>query len=214
MASNPACRGTVNEWVARFSKWILSPTPKAMLNCKIYFDMRFIDGAGDLYSALSQGLANISKNELFYAAMATDINTNSVPIGIFQQFKLETDKSKHKYLDLKKRGVAIINDVVRLYSLKAGVARANTLERLEALAKHQLLAKEDVENLKDCWRFLTQLRLKTQINREGLPGKKGAPGRPGAQGKRGPPGCFITFDKDELASELTIKAQKNTNWIL
>ncbi|MEI5640604.1 MULTISPECIES: DUF294 nucleotidyltransferase-like domain-containing protein [unclassified Pseudoalteromonas] len=170
MASNPACRGTVNEWVARFSKWILSPTPKAMLNCKIYFDMRFIDGAGDLYSALSQGLANISKNELFYAAMATDINTNSVPIGIFQQFKLETDKSKHKYLDLKKRGVAIINDVVRLYSLKAVVARANTLERLEALAKHQLLAKEDVENLKDCWRFLTQLRLKTQINREGLPG--------------------------------------------
>ncbi|USD28045.1 CBS domain-containing protein [Pseudoalteromonas sp. SCSIO 43201] len=170
MASNSECRGTVAQWSERFSRWILSPTPKAMLNCKIYFDMRFIDGASDLYAALSQSLANISKNELFYAAMATDINANSVPIGIFQQFKLEKDKGKHKYLDLKKRGVAIINDVVRLYALKAGVARANTLERLEALNKGALLAKSDINNLKDCWRFLTQLRLKTQINREGLPG--------------------------------------------
>lgn len=170
MASNADCRGTVAQWTAKFSKWILSPTPKAMLNCKIYFDMRFIDGASDLYATLRQSLDQISRNELFYAAMATDINANSVPIGIFQQFKLEKDKSKHKYLDLKKRGVAIINDVVRLYALKVGVARANTLERLEALTKSPLLAKSDIDNLKDCWRFLTQLRLKTQINREGLPG--------------------------------------------
>ncbi|KJY86205.1 CBS domain-containing protein [Pseudoalteromonas piscicida] len=170
MASNIDCRGTVAQWTAKFSNWILSPTPKAMLNCKIYFDMRFIDGASDLYATLRQSLDQISRNELFYAAMATDINANSVPIGIFQQFKLEKDKSKHKYLDLKKRGVAIINDVVRLYALKVGVARANTLERLEALTKSPLLAKSDIDNLKDCWRFLTQLRLKTQINREGLPG--------------------------------------------
>ena len=32
-----------------------------------------------------------------------------------------------------------------------------------------VLNKQDVYNLKDCWRFLTQLRLRTQINEEGLP---------------------------------------------
>ncbi|WP_440054013.1 DUF294 nucleotidyltransferase-like domain-containing protein [Pseudoalteromonas sp. T1lg65] len=169
MASNPECQATVTQWTEKFSAWITSPTPKAMLNCKIYFDMRFIDGAGDLYAALSHALAGISKNELFYAAMASDINTNSVPIGLFQQFKLEGEDSKHKYLNLKKRGVAIINDVVRLYALRAGVEKANTLERLDTLAGGQLLVKEDLDNLTDCWRYLTQLRLKTQINHEGLP---------------------------------------------
>tara|TARA_Y100001956_G_scaffold32137_2_gene31528 strand:- start:572 stop:1042 length:471 start_codon:yes stop_codon:yes gene_type:complete len=115
-------------------------------------------------------LERFSKNELFFAAMATDINANSVPIGLFQQFKLEKSESKYKYLDLKKRGVVIINDIARLYALKAGVRRANTLERLDALTKFNLISDKDIYNLKDCWRYLTQLRLKTQLNKEGLPG--------------------------------------------
>ena len=85
-------------------------------------------------------------------------------------FKLEKSDSKHKYLDLKKRGVVIINDIARLYALKAGVRRANTLERLDALTKFNLISAKDIYKLKDCWRYLTQLRLKTQLNKEGLPG--------------------------------------------
>ena len=170
MASNPECCGTLNEWSERFFKWIKSPTPRAMLNCKIFFDLRFIDGSNELYSDLCASLERISKNELFFAAMATDINANSVPIGLFQQFKLEKNNSKHKYLDLKKRGVVIINDIARLYALKVGVRRANTLERLDALTKFNLISAKDIYNLKDCWRYLTQLRLKTQLNKEGLPG--------------------------------------------
>ncbi|MFC3034190.1 DUF294 nucleotidyltransferase-like domain-containing protein [Pseudoalteromonas fenneropenaei] len=170
MASNADCRATLGDWVARFNRWITAPTPEAMLNCKIYFDLRFIEGSSHLYTRLVQGLTQISRNDLFYAAMATDISNNSVPIGLFNQFKLEKDKAQHKYLDLKKRGVVIINDIARLYALKAGIRRANTMERLEALAKFNLISKKDLFDLKDCWRFLTQLRLRPQINQEGLPG--------------------------------------------
>ncbi|TMP15623.1 putative nucleotidyltransferase substrate binding domain-containing protein, partial [Pseudoalteromonas ruthenica] len=69
----------------------------------------------------------------------------------------------------KRRGVVIINDLVRLYALKAGVLKANTLERLDALLQFSVLSKRDIFDLKDCWRYLTQLRLKTQIDRDGLP---------------------------------------------
>ncbi|TMP36722.1 DUF294 nucleotidyltransferase-like domain-containing protein [Pseudoalteromonas rubra] len=169
MASNPACRGTLSEWCDRFTSWIHAPTPHAMLNCKIYFDLRFITGSDVLFGQFLHHLNEIPKNELFYAAMAADINVNTVPIGLFQQFKLQQDKHKHKYLDLKKRGVVIINDVVRLYALQAGIRKANTLQRLRALKSHQVLSGEDIANLQDCWRFLTQLRLRTQIDREGLP---------------------------------------------
>ena len=169
MASNAQCRMGISEWCERFYKWITSPTPEAMLNCKIYFDLRFIEGSTSLYTRFYEQLKRISKNDLFYAAMASDIKNTHVPIGLFNQFKLEKDAKQHKYLDLKKRGVVIINDIVRLYSLKAGIQRANTQERLDALLKYSLLNKDDVYNLKDCWRFLTQLRLRTQINEEGLP---------------------------------------------
>ncbi|KAF7788196.1 CBS domain-containing protein [Pseudoalteromonas rubra] len=169
MASNPQCRGTLSEWCERFMSWIDAPTPHAMLNCKIYFDLRFITGSDVLFGQFQHHLSEIPKNELFYAAMAADINVNTVPIGLFQQFKLQQDKHKHKYLDLKKRGVVIINDVVRLYALQAGIRKANTLQRLQALKGHRVLSAEDIANLQDCWRFLTQLRLRTQIDQEGLP---------------------------------------------
>jgi len=169
MASSDACRMSVSDWGAKFLKWITSPTPQAMLNCKIFFDLRFIEGSTTLYSQFCEELTHISRNDLFYAAMASDVNANSAPIGLFNNFKTEKTEQHHKYIDLKKRGVVIINDLARLYALKVGIRRANTQERLDALLKYSLLSKEDIYNLKDCWRFLTQLRLRTQINEEGLP---------------------------------------------
>ncbi|NOU51641.1 CBS domain-containing protein [Pseudoalteromonas sp. JBTF-M23] len=169
MASNEACRGTAEQWLARFENWIYAPTPKAMLNCKIYFDLRFIEGSSALYGEFTSKLAKLKKDDLFFAAMATDINTNSVPLGLFQQLKLEKDQQHHKFLDLKRRGVVIINDLVRLYALKAQIYKANTLERLEALLSCDLLSKNDVYDLKDCWRYLTQLRLNHQLEHDHLP---------------------------------------------
>jgi len=173
MASAPQCRQSIDSWVARFSHWIKSPSPKALLNCKIFFDIRFVDGSTELFDCFMNKLESITKDQLFFASMATDINNNSVPIGLFNQFKLEKtkekSKDKHKYLDLKKRGVVIINDIVRLYSLNHAIRASNTLERLNALAKISHINKTDIYDLKDCWRYLTQLRLRTQINQEGLP---------------------------------------------
>ena len=101
MASNAQCRMGISEWCERFYKWITSPTPEAMLNCKIYFDLRFIEGSMSLYTRFYEQLKRISKNDLFYAAMASDIKNTHVPIGLFNQFKLEKDAKQHKYLDLK-----------------------------------------------------------------------------------------------------------------
>ncbi|MBQ4813625.1 CBS domain-containing protein [Pseudoalteromonas luteoviolacea] len=169
MASNEHCRGTVDEWTARFHNWMTAPTPQAMLNCKIFFDRRYICGDQSLYQDLNVQLGEIGQQELFFAAMATDISTNSVPIGLFQQFKLQRSKDKSKYLDLKTRGVAIINDLVRIYALKCGISKANTQARLKALKDHTQLSKRDIYNLQDCWRFLTQLRLRSQIEQHQLP---------------------------------------------
>ncbi len=169
MASSEQCRMSISDWCEKFARWISSPTPEAMLNCKIFFDLRFIEGSTTLYSQFCQRLIHISRDELFYAAMANDLSSNSVPIGLFNNFKTERTAKDDRYIDLKKRGVVIINDIVRLYALSAGIRRANTQERLDALLKHSLLSNEDVYNLNDCWRFLTQLRLCTQINQEGLP---------------------------------------------
>lgn len=169
MASNAQCRGTISHWLTRFSTWINSPTPEAMLNCKIFFDIRFIEGSSDLFSLFINKLNEVEKHQLFFRALAAELNLNSVPIGLFNQFKLQSDEKEQKYLDLKKRGIVIINDIVRLYALQHNIQGANTLERLEALKKQPDINSKDMENLKDCWRYLTQLRLNSQLQHAGLP---------------------------------------------
>lgn len=169
MASSGHCRMAVSGWLSQFAHWIESPSPKAMLNCKIFFDIRFVHGDEMLYQTFMTGLKNITKNQIFYASMATDINTNSVPIGLFNQFKLESNQTKHKFLDLKKRGLVIINDIVRLYALHYGLIQANTIERLNALRKLPEINQNDIYDLKDCWRFLSQLRLNVQLHQAQIP---------------------------------------------
>ena len=169
MASHDSCRMGLSGWLYQFSSWIKSPSPQAILNCKIFFDIRFVEGSESLFDSFSKGILTTTKNQIFFASMATDINANSVPIGLFNQFKLEKNQQKHTYLDLKKRGVAIINDIVRLYALHHNINAANTLERLSALSKKQDVNKSDIYDLKDCWRYLTQLRLNVQLQQKGLP---------------------------------------------
>ncbi|WP_462157514.1 DUF294 nucleotidyltransferase-like domain-containing protein [Pseudoalteromonas sp. GB56] len=169
MASNEQCRLSLQGWLAKFSKWLATPTPEAMLNCKIFFDLRFITGSSDLFADFSEALSALKPDQLFYRALASELNLNSVPIGLFNQLKTEADEQHHKFIDLKRRGIVIINDIVRLYALQANIRYASTLERLDALTKTQFLSKKDIFDLKDCWRYLTQLRLHAQLDSEQLP---------------------------------------------
>lgn len=169
MASNPQCRLSISAWLDKFARWLGSPTPEAMLNCKIFFDIRFITGSSDLFAAFTTSLGKQNRDQLFYRALASELNQNSVPIGLFHQLKTQTDAQHHKFIDLKKRGIVIINDIVRLYALQEGIRSANTLERLDALIKTRQLSKKDIFDLKDCWRYLTQLRLKAQLDKEPVP---------------------------------------------
>ncbi|MEM0516422.1 DUF294 nucleotidyltransferase-like domain-containing protein [Pseudoalteromonas sp. YIC-827] len=169
MASNAACRLSLGGWLDKFDRWLSSPTPEAMLNCKIFFDIRFISGSSDLFATFSEALSALKPDQFFYRALASELNLNSVPIGLFNQLKTEADAERHKYIDLKHRGIVIINDIVRLYALQANIRHASTLERLDALSKTQWLSKKDIFDLKDCWRYLTQLRLRAQLDNEPLP---------------------------------------------
>ncbi|MFY8273018.1 DUF294 nucleotidyltransferase-like domain-containing protein [Pseudoalteromonas sp. SSDWG2] len=169
MASNSECRLSVKGWLDRFAKWLATPTPEAMLNCKIFFDLRFISGSSGLFADFSKALSALKPDQLFYRALASELNLNSVPIGLFNQLKTQKDEQHHRYIDLKRRGIVIINDIVRLYALQGNIRYASTLERLDALTKTQLLSKKDIFDLKDCWRYLTQLRLHAQLSGESLP---------------------------------------------
>ncbi|EKE82095.1 DUF294 nucleotidyltransferase-like domain-containing protein [Idiomarina xiamenensis] len=162
MASNADCRGTLSEWLQRFDGWSDSPTPKALMYCQIFFDSRMVVGNKRLYAQYREGVAKIGKREVFLANLALLVNRIAVPLGLFNRLRTQSDKGADT-IDIKRYGIALINDIVRLYALQEGLLDAATPRRLAQLKGRSVLSDSDNQSLQEAWQFLTQLRLNHQL---------------------------------------------------
>ena len=84
------------------------------------------------------------------------------PLGIFRRFVLDRDGEQRDALDLKKRGVLPVTEIVRLHALAREIREVNTDERLKALAANKYMTIVDSRNLVDALHFIQQQRIKHQ----------------------------------------------------
>jgi CBS domain-containing protein len=173
MAQNPAWRMSLENWQQKFSGWVNTPEPKALMHASIFFDMRCVFGPESLFTALqNQVLATTCDNDIFLAALAGNALSESPPLGFFRQFVLERDGSEEKGIDLKHRGSVLINDIARVYALSAGINEVNTAKRIRVLIAQGILTRKDGLNLADALEFIAHMRLANQgrqyENREAL----------------------------------------------
>lgn len=163
MASNPELRLSLKGWSNRFAKWLNTPDPQALLSSSIFFDMRLIYGSKALFNVLQQDvLARCKNNELFLYHLAKNATERQPPLGFFKHFLLELDGRQRKGLDLKKRGISLITDLVRVYALSAGIHAVNTRERLTLLQQQGVLTQRQQQNLQGAFDVLAHLRWQLQ----------------------------------------------------
>lgn len=163
MAQTDKWRVDLKTWQGYFNQWVDTPSAQALLNSSIFFDMRLLAGDQILFKQLQAGVIKSTKNnQIFIASMAAVAVANTAPLGFFGKFVLERDGEENKVLDLKHRGVALINDIVRVYALHEGLEQANTQQRLSQLLGRKILSPSDVKNLKDALEFIADMRLKNQ----------------------------------------------------
>lgn len=162
MAVNAQWCMTPLEWRNHYQQWLAVGQGEALLLSMYAADSRFIIGNKHLYRQHRQELAQDAKNPLYLSAMARYINTLSVPLGLFYRLRSNID-DQGQYLDIKQHGIAILNHIIRLYSLAEGITVASIPERLTSLQGSALLSTDDIENLYEAWYFLTDLRLNTQF---------------------------------------------------
>tara|TARA_R110001583_G_scaffold60895_1_gene180523 strand:+ start:4036 stop:5880 length:1845 start_codon:yes stop_codon:yes gene_type:complete len=163
MAQNPKWQLTLQQWQQQFSSWIKTPKPSALLNATIFFDMRGIFGDMTLFNKLQSTVLNSTKgNDIFIAALSDNALQSTPPLGFFRSFVIERDGSEEKGIDLKHKGNALINDIVRVYALAAGLEEVNTSKRLEVLMANSQIDKDIAMNLLDAWEFIAHRRLTNQ----------------------------------------------------
>jgi CBS domain-containing protein len=142
MAGNPECCLSVDEWRNRFSRWIDSGSPQALLHGSIFFDLRPLTGEAALAQQLRQWLLEAApRNRRFLHQMAVNALQNRPALGFLQRFSTDTTG----YIDLKRNAAAPFIDAARILSLEAAVDEVRTDARLRASGQALGIPGNEVE---------------------------------------------------------------------
>ncbi len=162
MARNPECCLALDEWQRRFAAWIREPTPQALLNANIYFDLRPLAGAAALAERLRDHVLGLTTdNRLFLRMLTANALQAEPPLGVIRSFR--TDEGPHAgTIDLKSHGTRIFVDAARAFALGLGIPETNTVQRLRLASRRLNLEERDAAALVDAFEYLQMLRLRVQ----------------------------------------------------
>lgn len=159
MAGNPQWCLSLAEWRDRFSRWIDSGSPEALLHGAIFFDLRPLAGELALGQDLRNWLAeNAPRNPRFLHQMAVNALANRPPLSWLGGFRAGPDGR----LDLKLNGATPYVDAARIFSLAYGIDECNTERRLRAAAPALKLPATELEAWIAAFHHIQGLRLKRQ----------------------------------------------------
>lgn len=171
MAGNPEWCLSLAEWQSKFSSWMRSPEPKALLNSTIFFDFRALWGNAELADDLRNALnLEAHGNQRFLRAMAANALESGPPLGMFRNIVTSGSGRQANTVDLKAQGSRPFVDAARIYALAAGLSQTNTPERLRASGARLNIPPTEVEAMVDAFHFVLLLRLRHQHLASGDPG--------------------------------------------
>lgn len=168
MAGNPECCLSLEEWQARFARWIDQGTPGHLLKATIFFDFRPLWGDESRAEELRQWLTEkVRPNTRFQRQMAANALRNRPPLGLLGDFKVSRGKGARPHtLDLKLHGVTPFVDGARILALAHGVAETNTAARLRGAVEKEVLPSADAEAWIRAYQYIQLLRMRNHQRQE------------------------------------------------
>ena len=172
MATNPKWRQPLATWRGHVAQWVNTPTPEAVLEASVFFDLRHQYGDPALTAELAETQRRTAQGgPIFLAHLAAHAASHHPPLGFFRELVVDRSGEHRDTLDVKRGGINTIVEIARLHGLACGSEETSTLARLEdAVADHRL-SPALAADLRDAWEFLAHLRLRHQAEqvRSGQP---------------------------------------------
>nr|WP_163500683.1 DUF294 nucleotidyltransferase-like domain-containing protein [Halomonas socia] len=163
MATNRQWRQPLAVWKGYFSDWIDNPNPEHLLHSSIFFDLDSVHGEEAFVEQLQDLVARKApESPLFLAAMARNALGRTPPLGFFRTFVMEKDGKQNNTINIKRRGTAPMVDLIRAHALACGSRAQNSFERLDDIAKTQLLPAGTGDKIRYAFEFLSMVRIRHQ----------------------------------------------------
>ncbi len=160
MARERTWRRTGREWRDRVDRWIANPEPDNVLNVDIFYDMAPVHGDERLAQRLEKhAWRAASRSPLFAQAMGRNAAQRRVPVGMFGNFRTDSDGR----VDLKGGGLLPIVSAARAMALRHGIRARSTRKRLEQAFDAAGASPTDLERLLEAHETLLHRILRQQI---------------------------------------------------
>jgi CBS domain-containing protein len=172
MATNPRWRQPLATWRRHVAHWVEAPTPEAVFEASVFFDLRHQYGDPALTAELAATQRRAAHGApIFLAHLAAHAASHHPPLGFFRELVVDRSGEHRDTLDVKRGGINIVVEIARLHALASGSEETSTRARLEDAVTAQRLSPALGADLRDAWEFLAHLRLRHQAEqvRSGRP---------------------------------------------
>jgi CBS domain-containing protein len=163
MATNPALRLPLRDWVRRFDFWMNEQSPTASEQLSIIFDFRRVAGKLEAEGALDEIMATAVNRPIFLTHLARRALDLRPPIGFVRGLIVDNRGDHPGTVDLKHGGILIVGNLARAWATRAGVTAKRTLHRLRAAEGAGAIDAETREGLEEAFRFLWEVRLRHHV---------------------------------------------------
>jgi CBS domain-containing protein len=164
-AANMKWRQPQSVWETYFGDWCGFQDPEENLDPAIFFDFRSGAGSASLAEKLKEQVHALTReNDQFLRYLVQNCVSVEPPLSFYGNSVVEKDGQYGETLDLEGRGLAFFVDFARAMSLKYGIRKTNTLERLRSLLEKQLVPNDLGSELVEAYELLMHIKLFHQLN--------------------------------------------------
>ncbi|NIP74374.1 MAG: CBS domain-containing protein [Gammaproteobacteria bacterium] len=165
MARNPMFRKTLAEWRRQITYMAEHPNQKAARWSNIVFDFDTLYGDESLTHDLREHVLDVlGRRQLLLEFMVEDDAEGRPPLGLFNRLVTGDAGERKGKIDIKRNGLRIIADAARVYTLSAGIASTNTVERLQNLVRQGVLSGGLADSVLAAYEELLDLLLGHQVD--------------------------------------------------
>lgn len=161
-------------WEAAYRAWLADPEKVGYQRILPFFDARPIHGKTLLFHNLRDRILPLlggGDDHRFLVAAARLACSHPPPVGFLKNLVAERDGSHNERLDLYRRGLRPIINLVRYFALRHGLRESSTLGRIRSLRDHHPQFTPIAEELAQAFELmmLMHIHCQYQAQRQGTP---------------------------------------------
>ena len=162
MATTSALRQPLDGWVDMFIRWMTDLSAEGSVLSSIGYDFRQVAGPLDAEPTLDRAIRSAREHPGFLRHLGRRALDLHPPTGFFRDLVVEHKGEHAGRLDVKHGGILIVNNLARVFAVRAGVAAKGTRARLEAAATSGDLQADVARELDEAFHYLWEVRLRHQ----------------------------------------------------